>query len=283
MYTEIKFDSLKKGLAAYEYPCDNPKIIMCTVHGIGEHFGRYERMAGKLSSYGIKMIGMDLRGHGNTEGKAGHCAPRGDVLSDIDSMIKYAVENYEGIPLVLYGHSMGGNITLDYRHRGRFSAVPKAYVISAPWIHLVRPVPGPLFSLVKFLSKIAPEMTIGSSVDESLLGNPESVLPYNADPLVHSRISMLTAVECYSIGNMLYTDEWIKNGEGLERPLLLMHGSADKICDVDGSRKVAENEGDICQYVEWEGYYHEIHNGNAEVNGDAVIDKIGQWITETVK
>ena len=283
MYNEVLFNTIEEGLAAYEYPCALPEVIMCTVHGIGEHFGRYERMAAKLSTYGIKMIGMDLRGHGRTEGKAGHCAPRGQVLSDIDAMIKYAVETYEGIPIVLYGHSMGGNIVLDYRHRGRFGAVPKAYVVSAPWIHLVRNVPGVILGVVKLLSKISPELTMGSAVDESLLGYPESVLPYNDDPLVHNRISMQTAVEGFTIGNRLYRDEWFNDGEGLERPLLLMHGSEDRICDVNGSRKIAENEGEICQYVEWEGYYHEIHNGGAEVNGDAVIDKIGQWITETVK
>ena len=61
-----------------------------------------------------------------------------------------------------------------------------------------------------------------------------------------------------------------------------MHGDSDKICDVNGSRRLAANEGDICTYVEWPGLYHEIHNGGPESTGEEVINKIGQWITETV-
>lgn len=281
-YSRIKFESSLDGLAAYEFPCDNPKVIMCCVHGIGEHFGRYDRMAGILSGYGIKMIGMDLRGHGNTPGTRGHCAPRADVLSDIDAMIKYAVDRYAGVPVVLYGHSMGGNITLDYRYRGKFAGVPRAYVISAPWIKLVRPVTGILYGTVKIMSKLVPSLTVSSAVDEKILGNPESVGPYSEDPLVHSRISMLTAFEGFSIGNAIYDGSWMKRGEGRERPLLLMHGNADMICDVEGSRKVAALEGDICEYVEWDNYYHEIHNGGPDADGSEVIRKMGEWIKEKI-
>lgn len=282
-YKKVKFESSLDNLAAYEYPCDEPKVIMCCVHGIGEHFGRYERMAARLAEYGIKMIGMDLRGHVRTPGKRGHCAPRTDVLSDIDSMIKYAVDTYPGIPSVIYGHSMGGNIALDYRYRGRFSGVPRAYVISAPWIRLVRPVTGLLYGAVSLLSKIAPSATIGSAVDEKVLGNPESVGDYLSDPLVHTRISMLTAVEGFSIGNAIYDGTWLKAGEGRHRPLLLMHGNADMICDVEGSRMLKKHEGDICEYVEWDNYYHEIHNGGPDDDGMEVIEKTGEWICSILK
>lgn len=282
MYEKIEIESSLEGLAAYEYPCENPEYIMCTIHGIGEHFGRYERMAGMLEKYNIKMIGMDLRGHGNTPGKRGHCAPRKEVLADIDALIKYAVNTYTGIPIILYGHSMGGNIVFDYRYRGKFAGVPKGYVISAPWIKLVRPVTGIMLVGAKILAKIAPTFTISSVIDEKILGNPKSVGAYSRDPLVHSRISSLTAVEGFTLGNKIFDGSLMGKGEGRERPLLLMHGNSDKICDVEGSRQAAKNEGDICEYVEWDGYYHEIHNGGPDADGSEVIEKIGNWIKETV-
>ena len=71
------------------------------------------------------------------------------------------------------------------------------------------------------------------------------------------------------------------NGKAAKIPTLLMHGDADKICDVNGSRKIAKRlteKGDTLEYVELEGLYHEIHNGNAESTGDEVIDKMKEWI-----
>ncbi len=283
MNREISIKSSQQGLKAYEFSCSSPKYIMCCIHGIGEYFLRYERMASILEDYGIKMIGMDLRGHGATEGKQGHCAPRTEVLSDIDGLLEYAMENYPGIPIVLYGHSMGGNIGLDYRYRGRLNAVPSAYVISAPWIKLVRPVTGALYHAVNLMSKLMPSLTIGSDIDETILGNPKLVTGYSSDPMTHNRISLQTAIEGFSIGNALYDGTWEAKGKGCEKPLLLMHGDADKICDVNGSRKLADNEGEICTYIEWPGLYHEIHNGGPESTGEEVINKTGQWITETVK
>lgn len=283
MYSEITIKSSLKGLKAYEFDCSDPKYIMCCVHGIGEYFLRYERVAGILGNYGIKMIGMDLRGHGATAGKPGHCAPRTGVLSDIDGMLEYAMTNYPQKPIILYGHSMGGNIALDYRYRGRLNGVPAAYVISAPWIKLVRPVTGALYHVVNLMSKIAPSLTIGSDIDETILGNPKLVTGYSNDPMTHNKISLQTAIEGFTIGNALYDGSWEQKGKGCSKPLLLMHGDEDKICDVNGSRQLAQNEGDICTYIEWKNHYHEIHNGGPDSTGEEVINKIGQWITETVK
>ena len=60
-----------------------------------------------------------------------------------------------------------------------------------------------------------------------------------------------------------------------------MHGSADKICDVEGSRQIARRlkaQGDDVTYIEWKGLFHEIHNGNDSSTGDEVIEKMTGWI-----
>ena len=213
--------------------------------------------------------------------KKGHCAPRTDVLEDITVMINYAMIKYPGKPVVLYGHSMGGNITLDYRGRGKMNSQVVGYVISAPWIRLVNGVPAPVVKAVKYMSKAAPSFIIGSAVDESKLGNPQSVGPYSKDPLVHNKISLQTAYEGFSIGEALEKGTNPDKGKAHSIPLLLMHGSDDGICDVEGSRIVAERmkaNGENMEYVEWEGLYHEIHNGGPDSNGDEVIAKAAEWI-----
>ncbi len=73
---------------------------------------------------------------------------------------------------MVYGHSMGGNIALDYRSRGEYNSIPAAYMISAPWIRLVRPVSNLLYYGLKGLSKVVPEMTISNNVDENFSDTP---------------------------------------------------------------------------------------------------------------
>ncbi|MBQ1352940.1 MAG: lysophospholipase [Firmicutes bacterium] len=270
-------------IEGYRWPVTDPKCVMCIVHGVGEHAGRYDRMAKNLNGKGISVLSMDLRGHGKTTGKRGHCSPRRGVLADIDRLIRQAQSDFPGIPIVLYGHSMGGNIGLDYVNRGNLNDVPVGFIISAPWIRLVRKISAPLYGVMKFLSKISPRMQISTNIDdESTLGNKESVGDYLGDPLVHSRLTIVSAIEAFEVGKKLEEGTLESNNGSAGKPLLLMHGTDDKICSIEGSRKVAANMKDRCEYIEWEGLCHEIHNGGPDSTGNEVIEKIGDWITELV-
>ncbi len=268
-------------IQGYSWELENPDKVVCIVHGIGEYGGRYDRVAEAFREKNYAVVALDLRGHGNSIGKKGHCAPRESVLGDISSLLEFAAEKYPKKDIVLYGHSMGGNIVLDYRGRGRLNDLPCGYIISAPWIRLVRPIPKALYKIVKFMAKTAPDFTIGSSVDEKFLGNPRTVKPYNDNPMVHNRISALCAVNGFETGLALENGTNEDNGKAALVPVLLMHGDADKICSVEGSRKAAailEERCDSFEYKEWPGLYHEIHNGNGESTGDEVIAKMAEWI-----
>lgn len=281
MYENFILRHTDKGnIEGYIWDVAEAAKVVCIVHGIGEYGGRFDRVAKALTDRNIAVVAMDLRGHGNSLGKKGDCAPRKDVLDDVSALIKYAQKKYPGRNVTLYGHSMGGNIVLDYRSRGEFNGVPASYIISAPWIRLVRPVPAPLYGVVKLLAKIVPTMTISSSVDEKILGNPESVRPYKENPMVHNRISVLCAVDGFDTGMELERGTLENNGAAIGIPVLLMHGGEDKICDVEGSRRIAKRlreSGENITYIEWDGLYHEIHNGNASSKGDEVIAKITEW------
>ena len=281
MYETFDLKKVKDGkIQGYQWLLDDPDKVICIVHGIGEYGGRFNRVAEAFRSKNMAVVSMDLRGHGESIEKKGHCAPRSEVLEDVSSLLEYAAEKYPEKPVVLYGHSMGGNIVLDYRNRGRLNDIPAGYIISAPWIKLVRPIPTPVYWGVKLISKIAPALTAGSGVDEKTLGHPESVRPYKTNPMVHNRISALCAVDGFETGKALEKGTHENNGKAFDIPALLMHGSADKICSVEGSRTVAkhmDDKGEKITYIEWPGFFHEIHNGNAENKGDEVIETMIAW------
>ncbi len=283
MYETFTLRETSRGrIEGVHWPLADAKQIVCIVHGIGEYGGRYDRVATRFNEAGIAVLSMDLRGHGNSIGKKGECAPRADVLDDISALLTCAQLKYPGLPIILYGHSMGGNITLDYRCRGGMNDVPVAYLISAPWIRLTKPIPEPAYWGVKLLAKLAPKLTVGSAVDENLLGNPASVLPYNDNPMVHNRISSRCAVDGFSIGRALERGKLEDNGRASNIPMLIMHGGADMICDPQATRIVADRlqkQGEPVEYIEWEGLYHEIHNGGPDSTGDEVIDRMIEFIT----
>lgn len=284
MYDNFILRQTENGnIGGYTWPLENPDKVVCLIHGIGEYAGRYDRMAKAFHVKNIAVLSMDLRGHGISMNKWGHCAPRADVLNDITVLIRHAQSVYPNVPIVLYGHSMGGNITMDYRFRGELNDVPVGYVISAPWIRLVRAVPGILYVVVKAASKIVPSMIMSAAVNEDVLGHPDSVKPYNKNPMVHDRISLQTAYDGFTIGLAMENGTHENNGKAKDIPTLVMHGTEDKICSIDGTRAMIakmEENGDNVKFIEWEGLYHEIHNGGQESKGDEVIENAGSWISQ---
>ena len=281
MYDKFVLRSLEEGIIrGYSWHLEDPEKVICIVHGIGEYGGRFDRVAEAFRDKNMAVCALDLRGHGESLCKRGDCAPRNSVLDDVSELLRYAEEKYPGKPLVLYGHSMGGNIVLDYRARGEMNDHPAGYIISAPWVRLVRPVPPLLYKAVKLLSRIAPSFTIGSDINEANLGNPEKVKPFKDNPMVHNRISALCAVDGFDKGIGFEDGTAEDDRRAANIPTLLMHGSEDRICDVNGSRRIAERlqaQGDDLTYIEWEGLFHEIHNGNETSTGDEVIAEMVGW------
>lgn len=268
-------------IMGYEWDIQEPQQVLCIIHGIGEHAGRYDRMAKILNEEGIAVFSMDLRGHGKTEGVRGHCAPRKEVLLDVDELLLHASDKHKECPIFLYGHSMGGNIVLDYRNRGNLNSQIDGYVVSAPWVKLCKKVSGFLYRTIKLISKIFPTLKISASIDKNDLATGSAMDDYEKDTLVHNNISALCALEGFNIGNALYEDTHKVKGGGRKKPLLLMHGDRDKICSVEGSRKIKEIQSETCKYMEWEGLLHEIHNGNENMTGEEVIFQIAKWLKET--
>ena len=279
MYRNFQLESDVK-LMGYEWKGNRPGYVVCLVHGIGEHAGRYDRTGEAFKEAGIAMVGMDLRGHGLSPGTRGHTSPRKSVLEDIDRLIEFSRREYQNIPIFLYGHSMGGNIALDYRKRGKHRNIPDGYIITSPWIILQRKIPRYLYLFSLAMSKIKPDFQMSSKIQPEILGNVEIILNQSNHHLVHGKISVKTALEGLEIAKLLMDDSLETQGKEAPKPILLMHGDADLICSPEGSRIIAQLENGRCNYIEWKGLYHEIHNGSPASDGMDVIRAMIDWIHE---
>ncbi|MDQ3393384.1 MAG: lysophospholipase, partial [Bacteroidota bacterium] len=120
--------------ARYWVP-EKPNAIICIVHGIGEHSGRYNEMALYMCSRGFTVFANDQRGHGKSGGKRGHSPSYSLLLDDVETLMKWARSQYPDLPLYLYGHSWGGNIVANFILKRKTKEVSGS-ILSSPWLEL---------------------------------------------------------------------------------------------------------------------------------------------------
>jgi alpha-beta hydrolase superfamily lysophospholipase len=263
----------------YRWEAANPVAILCLLHGVGEHGGLFDGFAEILKARGISVFSFDLRGHGGSAGRRGHTGPRDAVLRDTDSLIAYARDAHGALPIVLYGHSLGGNIALDYRLRGPLSALPAAYIAASPWLALCQPIPKWLYCFVKVAARCKPDFGLAAGLGADLVGNAQILEAMRGDRLIHDRISVLTALESYETADDLMHGRIVDCHGGGEKPLFLMHGTADGICPIEATRAFAAAEGARCTLIEWEGYPHELHMGGQGRPGAAVAERTAEIVS----
>ena len=114
---------------------DGPlKAVVCLIHGVGEHSSRYAHVAQFMNKHHFAVSTFDHRGHGKSHGKRGHIPCCETVLTDIEDCLNLAGEKYPRTPLFLYGHSMGGNLVINYGLRRQ--PVLSGIIATAPMLRL---------------------------------------------------------------------------------------------------------------------------------------------------
>lgn len=136
-------------------PADAPVLVVQILHGMGEHVGRYEEFASALNSVGIAVFAHNHRGHGEHAGLRGHFADRDGwqrVVEDARAVNEYAAAQFPGVPLVLFGHSMGSFVAQDFT--AQFGSGLAGLVLSgSTWPNRLALVPGWLMTRLILLSK----------------------------------------------------------------------------------------------------------------------------------
>ncbi|NLB78320.1 MAG: alpha/beta hydrolase [Clostridiaceae bacterium] len=251
---------------------DSVKAVMIIIHGLGEHMKRYGELAENLASQGVGVFGMDLRGHGKSPGKRGHTAPRDLILKDVDSLCETIQNIYPEAPLFIYGHSMGGNIGLQHRLCGKFR--PRGYIITSPWIILYNQISGFKLLASKLLSRIVPDLCVKNGLDTKELSSDQSQIDCDRDSLYHDYVSVKTGLDCFESAK-----EILNKAHEEHEELLLLHGTEDHVCSIEGSRAFIKNIPVSCTYIEWEGCYHELHH---DIEREKVRETIQNWILERI-
>jgi alpha-beta hydrolase superfamily lysophospholipase len=247
-----------------------PKVVLGLVHGYGEHSGRYEAAARHLADRGVAVQAFDLRGHGRSEGKRCFVRDFGEFLTDVDAMLELAARRWPGTPLFLMGHSLGGLIASHYVIDR--SPALSGLVLSAPSVSLGNDFPPLKRKLAEVAGGALPWLPTVRFPSDSLSRDASVVEAYRKDALVyHGRTPARTASEI--IRSIHAVQE---RTAAIALPLLVMHGSQDRIADVEGSRMLHDRAGSSDKTIRvYEGLYHEIMN---EPEREVVLAELATWL-----
>lgn len=235
-------------------PDNDPHGLVCLVHGLGEHSSRYHHMADYFNAAGFAMAGFDLRGHGKSGGRRGHTPSYDMLMEDISIFLESAQADFGDLPMFIYGHSLGGNLTLNYLLRKKPDVAGS--VVTGPWLRLAVEPPAILIFLLKLMVKIWPTFTQSNKLDADGLSHDEAVnQAYQDDELVHDRITA-------SLFNGAHqAAEWaMENANELKLPLLLMHGAEDPLTSAEATEEFGRKNPELITLKIWDALYHEIHN-----------------------
>jgi alpha-beta hydrolase superfamily lysophospholipase len=237
-------------------PAADPAYVALLCHGYGEHLGRYEHVAARLTADAAMVYALDHVGHGESEGERVLVTDFETVVDDFHLLHQRADEEHPGLPVVLIGHSMGGMIAARYSQRYGDSLT--AVVLS-----------GPVLGQWAAVDALLPlEQMPDAPIDPATLSRDPAVgAAYVADPLVwHGPFKKPTV---QALADCL---ERINTAGTITPPVLWLHGEDDQLVPYAGSStgwpKIA---GAGAEDKVYPGARHEIFN---ETNQDEVLGDV---------
>jgi alpha-beta hydrolase superfamily lysophospholipase len=252
---------------AWQVPA--PKAVVAVAHGLGEHSGRYHRLASALAAEGFGCWAVDLRGMGRSDGRRGHVDRWQQWVDDWTAFYDLVRKEAGAVEVVPLGHSFGGVVLATAVLSG--AVRPGRFALSNPALRPAVRVPGWKLLVGRVASGALPRLTMGNEVDPALLSRDPSVAAeYTADELVHDRIS-----------SRLFT-EWVAASRtALERapelsvPVLVIVSEADRIIDPEGAVEFAMRAERVAVVRRYAGRYHEPFN---DLGAGEVVADLTAWL-----
>ncbi len=261
-------------LACYNWQYNiKPKAVVLLIHGFGEHSLRYSPYFELLAKHNINFTGFDLFGHGHSAGKRGTIISYNALLNDIDLLVAKTKQLYPNVPLFIYGHSLGGNLALNYLLNNNPDI--NGAVVTSPWLKLTADPNIVVKKFVALMQLIAPNVTVNAGLNVNHIStlHPETV-KYKSDPLVHGSISLGFLYQIINKG--IYA---INNGYKIKIPVLLLHGTTDLITSPLCSVKLAQSNNQNITFISFLNAYHELHNDFCRNN---LVVTVNNWVSSQI-
>ncbi len=271
-HIEGKFSGCGKLNLYYQcwLPERGPTAILLVVHGLAEHSGRYMNLVNHFVPKGYAVYSLDLRGHGRSDGLRGYVERFTYYLDDLKTFSDTVRSRHRDSKVFVVGHSMGGTIATAYtvQHQGEFDGL----ILSGVLLRVGTSTSPVLIAAARILSLLMPKIGV-AVLDASAISQDESVVDaYVNDPLVYrGKIRARLGIELIRMTKKLPNEM-----SEIRLPILIMHGTADRLSAPKGSEMLYERLNSKDKTLKlYDGFYHEIFN---EPGHEQVLADMENWL-----
>ena len=232
----------------------DPAGCVLFVHGLGEHGGRYDRLAEVVGTLDLDLYAIDLRGHGRSQGRRGHVSDFACFLRDLDRLRRRAGRETAGRATFLVGHSLGGLVVGRYAEAFAPDGL-RGVVFVSPFVETEMSIPGWKRSLGAAADRMVPALTMDNGLTvEDLFRRESDQRVYEEDPLVHHRISARQWGEMQRASPRLLSD-----AHRLRVPVLLQLAGSDTVVSNPAARDFGARLASRPEVIEYEGAFHALY------------------------
>jgi alpha-beta hydrolase superfamily lysophospholipase len=209
---------------------EKPRGVVVIAHGYAEHSGCYGPMIDAFFNRGFAVYAIDHRGHGRSPGKRASIRDIDTFVDDFHVLVERARAAHPGLPIFVFGHSMGGLIVVRYalRHQDGISGM----IATSPALIVDQNFPAWQTRMLLLAARLFPELPFISGEDGVLSSNPAIEEEARSDPLwYHGRTRLGMAAALFHASK----DACRRLGD-IRLPFLGMHGTADRLTSPEGSQ-----------------------------------------------
>ena len=255
-------------------PAAAPRAVILAIHGGLAHGGDYVTPALYFRAHGIATASYDLCGHQNARKVD---IPNFQVfLDDSVTFLRWAKQQWPGVPLFVMGHSMGALIA-THLELGPFAndAAIKGFILSSPYYVNALKVSPVLLALAGVLGALAPRMKVPLEPMTDVLTHDAAITArHHADERDGIRATDCTV----RFGNALTAAQagLVPRMRDWTHPVFAAVAGDDKLADARASEAMLRTiPPSLLEYHHYPQNYHENFN---EVNREQIFSQIMQWL-----
>jgi alpha-beta hydrolase superfamily lysophospholipase len=251
-------------------PTTPVRAVLMICHGLGEHSGRYQRLAEFILPHGFAVAALDLPGHGKSAGRRAYIDDFDEHADALRRFHAQLIERFSALPFFLLGHSMGGLVAAGYLPAGQGQL--RGAILSGACLKIDGEPAGLMRTLLSLLSRCLPRMGVLKLDSAAISRDPAEVAAYEVDPLVfRGKVPARSLMAMFTAMNRVR-----QLAAQVTLPMLILHGGQDRLTASQGSRDYQQGLSSADSVLTiYSGLFHEIIN---EPEREQVMQDILDWL-----